>query len=409
MKDANIQSWSVDQSPIVIEYSLVALEEIRHEVIRGFQKLSRGGLDVGGVLYGNRDGRTIRILAMRPIQCEHAHGPAFLLSDDDRRLLAEGLKSDGTDPSLHGFVCLGWFVSHPRAEIQLTASDLEIYEKFFPSPWQVTMVIRPARGGAMRAGFFVREADGSVNGGRSYQEFNFPDRLAGVLDRTQRPERRIPERPAPDFSQAPVPAGVSQADSPPPVSFPEVPQFLPVRPRRRNWLWLAAWVAVVLSVSVLGLRYFFEVAESQPVSLTLVEREGQLMIEWNGSASPVTAAARGALIIDEGQETKRIELAPSDLTAGRFSYARKSGDIEVRLIVQAPDGATVQEASRYLGPPPVAQSDPDETNALEQEKAQLEEQIKRLQSTNSAQAQRIQQLERTLRILQTRLGIDAQE
>ncbi len=55
------------------------------------------------------------------------------------------------------------------------------------------MVVHPGRSGTMRAGFFVREADGSVKGERSYQEFNFPDRMAGVLDRPPRERRPVVE------------------------------------------------------------------------------------------------------------------------------------------------------------------------------------------------------------------------
>src|SRR5580692_8455719 len=183
MSDTRFGSWSVAESPVTIEYSLVVIEEIRHEVAEGFQKLSRGGMEVGGLLYGARDGRTIRILSMRPVACEHARGPAFLLSDKDAEQLQHQLSHEAEDTRLEGMLCLGWFVSHTRSEIVLAESDLEIYEKYFNSPWQVTLVIRPGRGGSMRAGFFVREQDGTVRSENSYLEFNFPDRLAGVLDR----------------------------------------------------------------------------------------------------------------------------------------------------------------------------------------------------------------------------------
>src|SRR5271168_3091293 len=162
MSDAKFGSWSVAESPISIEYSLVVIEEIRHAVAEGFQRLSRGGIEVGGVLYGAREGRTVRVLAMRPITCEHARGPAFLLSDKDRISLNQQLGSDAEDPHLEGQIAVGWFLSHTRSEITLSDSDLELYSIFFPAPWQVTLVVRPGRGGSMRAGFFVREADGTV-------------------------------------------------------------------------------------------------------------------------------------------------------------------------------------------------------------------------------------------------------
>src|SRR5580692_6926052 len=185
--DVKFGSWSVTESPLTVEYSLVVIEEIRHEVAEGFQRLSRGGIEVGGVLYGTRDGRTVRVLAMRPIACEHARGPGFLFSDKDRVALNEQLVRDKEDPQLQELISVGWFLSHTRSEIALTESDLEIYSIFFPAPWQVTLVVRPGRAGSMRAGFFVREADGTVKSESSYLEFNFPDRLAGVLDRAPAP------------------------------------------------------------------------------------------------------------------------------------------------------------------------------------------------------------------------------
>src|SRR3984957_7508234 len=207
--DVKFGSWSVTESPVMIEYSLVVIEEIRHEVAEGFQRLSRGGIEVGGVLYGTRDGRTVRVLAMRPIACEHARGPAFLLSDKDRIALNDQLTRDAEDSQLEGLISVGWFLSHTRSEIALTESDLEIYTIFFPAPWQVSLVIRPGRGGSMRAGFFVREADGTVKSEQSYLEFNFPDRLAGVLDRS--PGDRTPRerRKVPSFYRAESPADSS--------------------------------------------------------------------------------------------------------------------------------------------------------------------------------------------------------
>jgi phage shock protein A len=73
------------------------------------------------------------------------------------------------------------------------------------------------------------------------------------------------------------------------------------------------------------------------------------------------------------------------------------------MIVDEPDGAKVQEASRFLGPPPAKAND-DELKTLQQRRDDLEAEIGRLKQSNAQQAERIQQLERTLKILQTRQG-----
>src|ERR1700722_18609762 len=108
MSDSKFSSWTVAESPITIEYSLIVIEEIRHAVAEGFQRLSRGGIEVGGILYGAREGRTVKVLAMRSIACEHARGPAFLLSDKDRVVLNEQLASDAQDAHLEGLISVGW-------------------------------------------------------------------------------------------------------------------------------------------------------------------------------------------------------------------------------------------------------------------------------------------------------------
>ena len=72
------------------------------------------------------------------------------------------------------------------------------------------MVVRPGRSGAMRAGFFVREPEGTVKHQQSYLEFNFPDRLGGVIDRApDRPRPERIERRIPSYSRAEAAAGRS--------------------------------------------------------------------------------------------------------------------------------------------------------------------------------------------------------
>lgn len=410
MNDVKLGSWSPAGSPIGVEYSVAVIEEIRREVAEGFQRLSRGGIEVGGVLYGTRDLRTVRIEAVRPISCEHARGPAFLLSDKDRADLNEQLRRDRDDPQLEGLIPVGWFLSHTRTEITLGDSDLSIYGEFFAAPWQVTMVVRPGRAGTMRAGFFVREADGAVKSDSSYLEFNFPDRLAGVLDRSPERPPRERERRGPGLPRAEDgPAEIVPRDPGPrelvPLSLAE-PQFLSRPAPRRRWWWLAVWVVLAASIAgVLGLRYGLPRPGVEPFSLAVAEHEGQLQIQWNHSAGPIKNAAGGSLEIIDGADARTLALTPEVLAGGNFTWARKTGDVEVRMTVEDGRGGKIQEASRFLGPPPV-NAHADELTALQKRRDELEAEVARLRQENDAQAARIQQLERTLRILQSRAGLD---
>lgn len=415
MSDVKFASWSVVESPITIEYSLIAIEEIRHAVAEGFQRLSRGGIEVGGILYGTREGRTVRVLAMRPIACEHARGPAFLLSDKDRMSLNQQLTADADDPHLEGLISVGWFLSHTRSEITLGDSDLELYSIFFPAPWQVTLVVRPGRGGSMRAGFFVREADGTVKSERSYLEFNFPDRLAGVLDRAPGPrpervpgERRMNTMPRSEAYQSSTGAVAAARREMQPQQEIEVPsfgqpKFLPSGPPKKKWPWLMGWAVLVIVAAVFGLRYWMMRPVNEPIALGVVERDGQLRIEWNHASRPVTAAVRGTLVINDGSNTQTFALSPRDLTAGNYTYERKTGDVEIRMSVEDSEGAKVQEASRFVGQAPV-KVDENEVSELRKKRAELEAEVERLRRENGRQDEKIQQLQRTLQIMQSRLG-----
>ncbi|MCX6621441.1 MAG: hypothetical protein NTY38_10235, partial [Acidobacteria bacterium] len=87
MKDTWIEPesgvWVIEGRSPRIEYSLKVMEEVCGAAMGGLQKLSRGGIEVGGILYGEHAENVVRILAWRQISCEHSKGPAFVLSDGD--------------------------------------------------------------------------------------------------------------------------------------------------------------------------------------------------------------------------------------------------------------------------------------------------------------------------------------
>ena len=439
-------SWTAPESPLVIEYSLVVIEEIRDVVAAGYQKFSRGGLETGGVLYGAREGTAIRILAMREITCEHAAGPSFALSLNDRVKFAQQSETDAQDPRLEALTAVGWFVSHTRTGILLTPADRETYSRYFPEPWQVTLVVRPAGGGInISAGFFVRQADGSVVAEQSYAEFRFPDRMPGSLDRPARdraaageqppellspelpspalsmPATSLPNRPrtaAPDLASQAAPGPSSSVDLDPP-SVVHAPSFgsyggssvqseLPLKPTRR-WRWLApgiiAAVGIAATVGVGVWRGTFSFGSvTDPLSLTVIEQKGQLQIRWNRASNTVARATRGSLVIRDGDEPRTIALKPRDLTMGNFTYIRRSSDVEIRLSTEDANGLRAEEATRFLGGV-VANADLDESDSTRLERDALEDEVNRLRVENLQQAERIRQLQRTLVILRSRLGI----
>ena len=395
---------SASEIPLVIEYSETAIEKIRNQVWDGFRRFSRGGLEVGGILYGSKEDRTLIIQDIEPVVCQHAFGPGFVLSESDRIALQEQIGRDSKEPRFQNMLRLGWFLSHTRGGLALSPADLEVYSKFFPDLWQIALVVCPEPDGSTRGGFFVREPDGSVRTDGSDREFAFPARAANV------PRRREGARqvePGPE-SALPAVAFRPQAAVAEP-SEPE-PRFLTAAetaasPRRIGSKWLVAWGFLLIGLALLATRWMSADRPPEPISLALIEREGQLQIEWDRGARPVAKAVRGSLEILDGPGTQRIALTPQDLAAGVLIYERKSGDVEVRMTVQEAGGRTVEEASRFLGSSPAKKAVPAEVDGLTQEREGLEAEVKRLREENAAQAGRIKQLETMLRSLEERLGV----
>ena len=230
------ETWSAPQAPLVIEYPVDLMDELRAAACDSSQHFPRGGLEVGGVLFGARKETRIRVHTWRPIACEHAYGPAFVLSQKDRAGLSNLLDSVTTDPDLRWLQPVGWFVSHTRTAVCLSAAEVEIHSQFFPWSWQAALVLHPERLGVCCAGFFVRDAAGGLRSDSSYREFSIRP-----LDR-------------PPAQSSLLPAG------PPEAALPSQPAPVPVPPRQpvrastpspAKWSWLIVGLVLIVAAVLL--------------------------------------------------------------------------------------------------------------------------------------------------------------
>jgi proteasome lid subunit RPN8/RPN11 len=163
--------WQAAGCALRIAYSRSVMEELRLAASNDFNRLAKGGVEIGGVLFGVRDSDAVKILAHRALDCEYAFGPSFTLSDNDRRALEDLLASPHTDSGLSGMRPVGRYHSHTRSGILLSEEDLRLFQQYFPETWQIALVLRPHRFDPVRAGFFFREPDGSVQAAASCREF----------------------------------------------------------------------------------------------------------------------------------------------------------------------------------------------------------------------------------------------
>ena len=126
----------------------------------GYRKIPHGGIEEGGLLFGNVDEKGTRVEAFRQIACEHASGPSLLLSDRDLELLNGQIENSVSDPELQGLHLVGWFLAHTRGPLALTDREVDLCNHFFGHPGMLTVLVKPERFQPTRFGFLVRGQDG---------------------------------------------------------------------------------------------------------------------------------------------------------------------------------------------------------------------------------------------------------
>lgn len=270
MQTLHYRRWAPQKSPVRIEFPPELLREIRSETTQDHDR---------GYLFGVRRG-------------------------DDVRALAARRAPQAGDPGLSGMEPIGVYISRIRGEVFLTDSDLEQVERLDA---KVALVVA-----GNRAGFFVREADGTIQAVRSHEEF-------WVADVSSRPEalRRPP---------APPPSG----------PHPWIP---PMRP----WKWAAAMVAL-MALPVAGLGYLGPLLPQPPLHLTLQETDGQLVVAWDRQA----AQTGGRLEIADRSGRSILVVPPGSTST---TYAHHNGDVDVRFSTAEGAGAAQWKAPRIYSRP----------------------------------------------------------
>lgn len=429
--DQKIQ-WAPASSPVSIEYSLDLMSKIRDHVIVGFHRLAKRGIECGGILFGTREGRRIVLREIREIRCEYKNGPSFVLSEADREALARQLSPD-YDAALAGLVPVGFYVSHTKDDVAATERDLAIFDQFFRSPWQVMLILRPARQGAVRGGFFVREPLGHLQGERSYEEFQLdppadPAETAALMAAAR--AQSEPAEPQPRVRSGKMPAAEAIHPAFTGPNDPALPEFLPreralapfqpagagrgaqlalasdvprfaypgrqqQQPRQRHWSWLIAWFAGVFVIGYAA-YWMWSIRTPDPILLRVAEVNGDLRIEWDRASGTVQGSSEGLLEIRDRQQARTIHLSPEQLALGHYLFPATTSDTAVRLKVTGFLRPEVEESVNF-----VAEAQP---GSGPRGPAEVREQRDRLLFENRKLKNDMKRLEDRLRQLEQKAG-----
>lgn len=143
--DTSYGTWTHSGAPYQVRYSLPVLREIEFHVSEGFRRIPYGGIEHGGLLFGKHDNGTIQIEAFRPIECEHAAGPSFSLSEKDLAGVRRNLASFSEQPELSALVPVGIFISHSRRSLEVPAEEEALLSRLLPDPWQFLLLVKPEK------------------------------------------------------------------------------------------------------------------------------------------------------------------------------------------------------------------------------------------------------------------------
>ncbi len=345
-------TWSVPNCPLAIEYDLEILETVRREVTAGFQA-PRGGVESGGLLLGNYDGKRVRITGFEPVSCEHELGPKFVLTEQETAALDRQLVTHRGRTREGGEGVVGWYQSHLRRGLTLSSEDIQLYDRHFPELWQVALLLRPDPAGGIHARFFLREPGTT---GR-------PAPKRGTSARLD-PSQIVPDNtPVSTLETANGQTlGRTGTDAAPATDTRRGIQSKAV------WAVLAAMFVVAVS-SVMYMRFNFTVT---PHSLNLlhletIARPNGLELRWD--PKELGGASGGRLEVRDGARVQQIALDRQTLNSGVFLYRQTSDVIGFRLQTSRSSGAPLEGSAMYVArngrPDAVAQVQPPTAVATE--------------------------------------------
>jgi hypothetical protein len=332
--------WEASGHPFSIRLSRSAAERILADSASALMR--RRGVEVGGVLLGTRKPgaqTVINIEDVEPVPCEYAFGSSFLLSDHDCGILESALERLNSARDAR-FRPVGFYRTHTRDRLSLSADDLLVMGRFFADPADVALLVRPSAMRPSSAGFFVWE-DGTIRSEASYLEFTIKPRRNGGREQPDTVDVATPDVAAADV---PLPSFLSAG------SAGDIPKEASESPgkgdSRRGWwtsLYLQAplFLCLMAAAGVLGFDTAKKVdsrpqlAARDPYSLALrvVEYGENVQLTWDRTARAIGASSRGVLAITDGEQNRTVDLTAGQLAHGSVIYRRISPRVRFRLEV----------------------------------------------------------------------------
>src|SRR5579872_4624608 len=166
--------WEFPQKPVSVRLSLDVVDRLERDVLESFRAITARGSEVGGLLLGRTEsGSSMKTIVenYELFHCDYTRGPLYLLSDEEKARLEDGIRRKKSGAGQAGVV-VGFFRSNTRKDLTLDDEDQEMFQKYFSRPEQVFLLVKPFAAKPSAAGIFIWEG-AKMRAEGSYIEFPF--------------------------------------------------------------------------------------------------------------------------------------------------------------------------------------------------------------------------------------------
>ncbi len=399
---AEYYSWEIAGKPVAVRIDYDVIDRLLREVQRGFGLVPRRGVEMGGILIGcfdpapDRPGEwLVKVVDFEGVPCSHSKGMAYQLTDEEEERFGEVLERWRRTTGKQTYA-VGYYRSHTREGLAMAPEDVELFDRCFPEPGAITLLVKPFATRLSVGALFFRE-NGYMRTESSYLEFPFRRSELGGGEPEAAPVREEPaaatplqEAPDPKLFRIPdekefaPPTPMPRADQmpppqPPPLNFTPQPPAAPLAtatPKnvlgipgsrrdpgtgkriRSGWVWIPLSFVFLLFGAALGFMFAVNLrpgstasANQDPLALGLtVSREGDsLHVRWERGALGIQGVGSGTLTIDDGGARKVVNLDAAQLRNGSVIYRRATDDVQFKLEVHARERTFLSEAVAYRG------------------------------------------------------------
>lgn len=343
--DASYIVWQAEGEPLTIEFSRLLVEQIRQACYSATNGVLRGGKGVGGLLFGTRLGSLWRVLAWKPITCSYPRGEPFHLSGADEIALETSL----SEAPPQGMTLVGWFASHPRGGLLLSAEEQRIHAVFFSASERLMLTMRATRGGDLAL---------AVHAPR----FGEPGSLEA-----RRPELKAAPMAKIDYEA--VSAGIAGQREP--RAFEGRDEAIP-GPVKTTYF-AVGFSGVLVATAALAVLAWqltqtgllaspgrLAASFSPParlLSLHIGHDGSRLEVKWDPRAYDLNNLAFASVVCAGANFERSVELEREALAAGQLSIQMNEEPASVTLSIRTGMGKSIKETASLTKPPAAAETE----------------------------------------------------